>query len=194
MFKNIIKTDKLHYIEKILEYARREAHCAPYQPRRDTAIILDESVIEKEHINREYLPYLFQYAIEQNKYQSVCTLIKNGARVMLPDWPLEYAARYDSDAAIQALFACNTFDENQINDALDVAWARNNQRALELLSTKTENNRYLRYLTDLKNRRCTRIKQLIYVGTLLTIAVSGFVTGLTFQVLGYFRHNNITMH
>ena len=206
-FKRIAATDNAAYIEKIIEYGKREAHS--YNRTNSIIILLNESLdeplspdttasvskkpLEQAYIGVVYLPFLLRYAIEQNKFTSVLTLTHNGADNMYysDDTPLEYAARCDSDDAIQALFECNTFDENHINDAVEIAWFNNKKKALELLSTKSENNRYI---VTLKKDRCNFIKGLTLAVPTGIFLVCILATGVTLQVLNNYCHKNATHH
>jgi hypothetical protein len=191
LFKNIVKTDNPEYIKKILEHGKREAHFYRKEAEDSIVITLDKSLIEQEYLDQEYLPFLLKDAIKQNKYHSVDTLIKNSSDTFYNNYNyLEQAVKYDSDNAIKALLDCNAFDKEQIDDALATAYFDNKHKALELLSEKTGD---YEYLDILKKQRCARIKDLIYVGTMIILVMTGGIASITFKILGYYNHNNGTM-
>lgn len=199
LFKNIVKTDNPEYIKKILGYGRKEAHFH-HQETEDSTVIIpqDESLIEKAHLHQNYLPFLLQYAIEQNKYNSVHTLTTNGADTIARCYvttPLEHAAQHDSDKAIQALLDCTTFNEEQLDEALHAAWWHNTHKALELLSKTTGN---YEYLDRIKKKRCDYCSRVTYTATMVTLLLTAGTIGITFQILRYLPHNatmhNVSMH
>jgi len=191
-FKNIVKTNNPEYIKKIVEYGKKEAHSHREELENSTIITLDTSAIEKHYLNQNYLQLLLRYAIKQNKYHSVSTLIINGANTIngTHQTPLEYATQYDSDNAIQALFECTTLDAEEIDTALGIAWVNNKNKALALIITKTNEETLIAF----KKEQCLWRTKL----TCRPIVITGLITGLVYGIIFLTTHNpcykNITTY
>lgn len=151
-FERIVSMDNPEYIKKTLEYGKRKAHLHLQKLESSTVIIFDEPLIKKEYLDREYLPFLLKYAIKNNLYSSVLTLMQNGADRIdhYYQTPLEYAAQCNSDHAITAFYQHHNFEIDDSDKALKTAWDNNNQKALDALNINDDTQNYIAILKGKK--------------------------------------------